>query len=106
MNINGLALRLASIRLFTFYSTNLFAKSHLLLHWTIKGPTCTTEESLVGPVPNGQMTASSVNHPGVPAHYSRIDFSGAWCATFGEIGSSPLNMWIQVGKSIIYFDLK
>jgi len=73
--------------------------------WTTIGPECVAEEPLVDgsiPVPNGHMTASSVNI-GVAAPYARLNYAGAWCAPFGEIDSSPPNMWIQVGKRQIPF---
>jgi len=67
------------------------------------GPTCATEEALIdgsAPIPDGQMTASSVNLF-VYAHSARINFSGAWCASFGEIGTSPPQMWIQVRRYVL-----
>jgi len=70
-------------------------------HLATIGPICATEEPLVTgntPIPDGQMTASSIYYSGVPAYYGRLNFNGAWCPSSTEISSSPPSMWIQVGR--------
>ena len=65
--------------------------------------TCAAEEPLVTgstPIPDGQMTASTIYHSGVPAHYARLNFNGAWCPSSSEYSSA--SMWIQVIKKLLF----
>ena len=75
----------------------------MFIHSAPIGPTCAAEEPLVTgslPIPDGQMTASTIYHSGVPAYKARINFSGAWCPSSSEYSSA--SMWIQVRKILLF----
>jgi len=78
----------------------------MFIHSAPIGPTCATEEPLVTgstPIPDGQMTASSIYYGGVPAYNARLNFGGAWCPSNTQISSSPPSMWIQVGRKMYMY---